>query len=274
MSESFDFNEWIRNNKTGPYSKDSFSRKGMLKESEGHIEEDDTIEEAPAPPSPENVYEPDSEQDYYDRAMDLAGMQIKSAIDALMQDGFDKEEIEELLPRLAMTLVMDYDTAFSGMDEGEEHLKEYEIACVERDGKYYKVNDEDQVVSGPYMDPDCMRRSQSSSAFRGAGGFPSRSYSGGGGGKAQSISPSSIGLSSMPSDLGLKISKLVSMTGQYGPFYVITFTGTGENPKVKWGRISITASERDAERMKSGGEEAIRSFINGKIDSGKYKKVF
>lgn len=119
MSESFNFNEWIRNNKMGPYSKDSFSRKGMLKESEGHIEEDDTMEEAPVPPSPENIYEPDSEQDYYDRAMGLAGMQIKDAIDALMQDGFEKEEIEELLPRLAMTLIMDYDTAFSGMDEGE-----------------------------------------------------------------------------------------------------------------------------------------------------------
>lgn len=124
MSESFDFNQWIRDNKTGPYSKDSFSKKHMLRESdemkeERMEEEGDTMEEAPVPPSPENIYEPDSEQDYYDRAMDLAGMQIKSAIDALMQDGFDKEEIEELLPRLAMTLVMDYDTAFSGMDENE-----------------------------------------------------------------------------------------------------------------------------------------------------------
>lgn len=40
----------------------------------------------------------------------------------------------------------------------EGNLNEYEIACVERNGMYYKVNDEGDTVSGPYTDEDCTRR--------------------------------------------------------------------------------------------------------------------
>jgi hypothetical protein len=179
------------------------------------------------------------------------------------------------------TALENYDQAFSGFSTGEDSEEEqgvmesgYPEETNEADRGYH-VNRKSPVPGRPglYQDDEHnyfnSRGEQTDSegnVIRDKGSYSSK--------KAQSISPSSIGLSSMPSDLGLNISKLVSMTGQYGPFYVITFTGTGENPKVKWGRISITASERDAERMKSGGEEAIRSFINGKIDSGKYKTIF
>lgn len=114
MSNNFEFLDWIRDNRVGPYSKDSSGKK-MLNES---------VEEAMdlTPPSPENIYEPEesqSEQDFYDRAWGLAGTQIKQVIDDLRGDGFEDDEIMDIF----RTSVEMYDQAFSGMSE-ESSLQE------------------------------------------------------------------------------------------------------------------------------------------------------
>lgn len=81
-----------------------------------NVTEDDTVEEAMdlTPPSPEKIYEPEeSEQDLYDRASDVGGMAAKRLIDAMRADGFDDEDIVNFV----RTILMDYDVAFSGIDE-------------------------------------------------------------------------------------------------------------------------------------------------------------
>ncbi len=154
--ENFDYKKWISENKVGPYSK-----MGKTTLTEQDIK----------PPAPENIYnnEPEndfddsesndaeSQMEFYDRAWGLAGSQIKDAIDTLRQDGFEDEEIMDVL-RTSVDL---YDQAFGVMEtESEETLKEYEIDCVERNGKYYMINDENEIVSGPYYDSDCTRRAR------------------------------------------------------------------------------------------------------------------
>jgi hypothetical protein len=64
---------------------------------------------------PENIYT-DDENETYGRAFGLAGQQLKSAIDALRQDGFDDEDIKNFL----MTGIDMYDQAFDGYDDLEE----------------------------------------------------------------------------------------------------------------------------------------------------------
>jgi hypothetical protein len=64
---------------------------------------------------PENIYA-DDENETYGRAFGLAGQQLKSAIDALRQDGFDDEDIKNFL----MTGIDMYDQAFDGYDDLEE----------------------------------------------------------------------------------------------------------------------------------------------------------
>lgn len=115
MSSNFDYSNWIRENKVGPYSKDSSAKRKLNESYEEGIVEDESIEEAPIPPSPENIYEPEHEQDVYDRAWGLVGMQIKQVIDDLRADGFEDGEIKDIM----FTAVDMYDQAFSGMDEGE-----------------------------------------------------------------------------------------------------------------------------------------------------------
>jgi hypothetical protein len=66
---------------------------------------------------PENIYaDQDDENETYGRAFGLAGQQLKSAIDALRQDGFDDEDIKNFL----MTGIDMYDQAFDGYDDLEE----------------------------------------------------------------------------------------------------------------------------------------------------------
>lgn len=173
MSDNFDYRQWMLDNRMGPYSKDPL-KKGKLNES---IEEE-AIEEAPMPPAPEDVYD-SSEEDEYDRGWDLAGPQIKSAIDNLRSSGYGDEDIMNFF----RTALENYDQAFSGFNEEQgieededAQLNEYEITCVERGGKYYKINDEDEVVSGPYMDSDCTRSisSGASSHSRPSSGYGSK----------------------------------------------------------------------------------------------------
>lgn len=115
MKDNFDLKSWIYSNRVGPYAKDN-AKYGKRRINESMEEALDLT-----PPSPENVYEPEeSEQDYYDRAMGLVGLQVKDVIDTLRNDGFDDEEIEDIFK----TLLMDYDTAFSGIDEASHNLTE------------------------------------------------------------------------------------------------------------------------------------------------------
>ena len=91
MSDNFDFRQWMHDNRMGPYSKDPIKGKSNLNESM----HDAPVEEAPVPPSPENIYDTqdDQEYDFADRFMGLGGNQVISLVKDLMQDGFDLEDI-------------------------------------------------------------------------------------------------------------------------------------------------------------------------------------
>jgi hypothetical protein len=114
MSDNFDYRQWMLDNRMGPYSKDTL-KKGNLNES---IEEE-AIEEAPVPPAPEDVYD-STEEDEYDRGWDLAGPQIKSAIDNLRSSGYGDEDIMNFF----RTALENYDQAFSGFSTGEDSEEE------------------------------------------------------------------------------------------------------------------------------------------------------
>jgi hypothetical protein len=67
-------------------------------------------------PFPSLVSDEDDENETYGRAFGLAGQQLKSAIDALRQDGFDDEDIKNFL----MTGIDMYDQVFGDYDNLEE----------------------------------------------------------------------------------------------------------------------------------------------------------
>lgn len=111
-SEFADFNEYAAAVK--PYLDEISSRREKIdsvKLSTGDISE------APKPPAPEDVYADDeSEQDVFDRAWGIAGNSIKQAIDDLRADGFDDEDIKNLM----WTAVEMYDQAFTNETEGAQ----------------------------------------------------------------------------------------------------------------------------------------------------------
>lgn len=91
MQDNFNFKSWIMENKTGPYSKDTANYdKKQINES---------VEEAMnlTPPSPENIYEPDYGMDQQERFLGLGGDRVISGIEFLMDDGFDLEEIIDII---------------------------------------------------------------------------------------------------------------------------------------------------------------------------------
>jgi hypothetical protein len=85
---------------------------------------------------PENIYA-DDENETYGRAWGLAGQQLKSAIDALRQDGFDDEDIKNFL----MTGIDMYDQAFDGYDDLEENLDGQAVQGYDSEPtKTFKIN--------------------------------------------------------------------------------------------------------------------------------------
>lgn len=93
MQDNFNFKSWIMEHQTGPYSKDTADYgKKQINES---IEEDMKL----TPPSPENIYEPDPDygMDQQERFLGLGGDRVISGIESLMDDGFDLEEIIDII---------------------------------------------------------------------------------------------------------------------------------------------------------------------------------
>lgn len=103
MADNFNLNKFIRNNP-------------LLNESIGGYRDIKPMEEMDYElEKPENIYA-DEEAEMYGRAWGLAGQQLKSAIDALRQDGFDDEDIKNFL----MTGIDMYDQVFDDYDNLEE----------------------------------------------------------------------------------------------------------------------------------------------------------
>jgi hypothetical protein len=107
MADNFNLNKFIRNN---PLLKESI---GGYRDIKPMKEMDYELEK------PENIYaDEEGESEMYGRAWGLAGQQLKSAIDALRQDGFDDEDIKNFL----MTGIDMYDQVFGDYDDLEENL--------------------------------------------------------------------------------------------------------------------------------------------------------
>jgi hypothetical protein len=105
MADNFNLNKFIRNN---PLLKESI---GGYRDIKPMKEMDYELEK------PENIYaDEEGESEMYGRAWGLAGQQLKSAIDALRQDGFDDEDIKNFL----MTGIDMYDQVFGDYDDLEE----------------------------------------------------------------------------------------------------------------------------------------------------------
>jgi hypothetical protein len=103
MADNFNLNKFIRNNP-------------LLNESIGGYRDIKPMEEMGYElEKPENIYA-DDENETYGRAFGLAGQQLKSAIDALKDDGFDDEDIKNFL----MTGIDMYDQVFGDYDDLEE----------------------------------------------------------------------------------------------------------------------------------------------------------
>jgi len=101
MQDNFNFKSWIMENQTGPYSKDT-ANYGKKQINEG-VDKNESVEEAMdlTPPSPENIYEPEpdeySDEMYQDRFMGLGGNKVISGIESLMDDGFDLEDVIDII---------------------------------------------------------------------------------------------------------------------------------------------------------------------------------
>lgn len=113
MQDNFNFKAWLQEHRSGPYSKDNADY--------GKRSINESVEEAMdlTPPSPENIYQSEPEEeggdDYTQKVMDLAGPHVKEAIENLKDFGFDDEDI---MSAFAMIL-QDYNERTSEMEEGE-----------------------------------------------------------------------------------------------------------------------------------------------------------
>lgn len=103
-SEFADFNEYAAAVK--PYL-DKISSHGYVSSMAGNYPSD--VSEAPKPPAPEDVHEPEEESEYFDRMWHVAGDDLKKVIDNLRSSGVDDEDIKQLM----LTAVDLYDQAFS-----------------------------------------------------------------------------------------------------------------------------------------------------------------
>jgi hypothetical protein len=103
--------------------------------------EDSPVEEAGASmytddspnPFPSLVSDEDDENETYGRAFGLAGQQLKSAIDALKDDGFDDEDIKNFL----MTGIDMYDQVFgdyNDLEEAEGQFQSFDWNTVDQQG--------------------------------------------------------------------------------------------------------------------------------------------
>jgi hypothetical protein len=119
MSDNFNFNQWIAENRVGPYAKDgSASKKSMINENVNTpnpptdyggkpsipglgpiVDMEESMDEAPIPPSKDNIYEPSQERQDFQRFMGLGGDRVISGIQSLIDDGYEFDDIYAYIDR-------------------------------------------------------------------------------------------------------------------------------------------------------------------------------
>lgn len=146
---SFDFKKYLQENKLGPYSKDMTSevKKDMKESGEVFEEPQDDIEGdfQDETEFAEKDFDYDNEQfpDANERIMGLGGDRLLKIVKYLTDEGFELEDI------------FDFIASMHGNEDSE--LNESEVQCIEKGGEYYKVDDEHNIISGPYTDDRCTR---------------------------------------------------------------------------------------------------------------------